>query len=270
MRPINLIPKEQRPARGLAAGHSGFAPYVALGVLGLALIGMLAVVLTSNKVNSQRDKAAKLERETHTARAAADALRPYGDFAKLQQARLTTLQSLANTSFNWERVLRSLGRAIPSNVWLTRFTGTVAPDVSIESAGGGGEGSYRGKAPGPAVELVGCTYSQHAVARMMVRMRSLDGVTQVVLSKSERPEGEQDSQGSQSGGESGGGDDCRTSYRITKFELLVVLSQTAFAAPQSSAAPGAPSPVASAQSAASGTSSGSSSGGSQPYSGAGR
>jgi Tfp pilus assembly protein PilN len=264
VRPINLIPKEQRASRGLAGGHTGIAPFVLLGILGIALVGMLAVVLTSNKVNSQNDKAAKLDQQTQKARAAANALRPYGEFAKVQQARLTTLQSLANTSFNWERVLRALSRAIPPNAWLVRFTGTVSPDVTLEAGGGTGDSSYRSKAPGPAVELSGCTYSQHAVARMMVRMRNIDGVSQVVLSKSERPESEQQQQSQSDSGGSGGGDDCRTGYHITKFDLLVVLNQAAFAAPASSAAPGAPStsPVAQAQSTAASQSNGT---GSQAY-----
>ena len=36
--------------------------------------------------------------------------------------------------------------------------------------------------------MTGCTYSQHAVARMMTRMRNLDDVTEVTLAKSERKE----------------------------------------------------------------------------------
>jgi Tfp pilus assembly protein PilN len=264
MRPVNLIPKEQqRRASGISAGRTGFAPYLLLGALGLAVLGALAVVTTSNNVKSKEEKVAEIDSQTVTAKAAADQLRPYGNFAQIEQARLDTVNSLVDTSFNWERVLRSLSRTIPSNVWLTSFTGTVSPEVKLESAGAGAAATARAKTRSPAIALSGCTYSHSSVARMMVRMRNLDDVSDVLLQTSEKSENADQSAGS---GDEGGGDDCRTDTHIPKFEILVVLGydktqSAAMSAAAEVAGPGA-GPVAAAQGAAATASSTSS--GAQP------
>jgi hypothetical protein len=169
-------------------------------------------------------------------------------------------------------VIRSLSRTIPSNVWLTQFTGTTSPNVKIESGGTSGVAQARASVQAPAVELSGCTYSHSAVARMMVRMRNLDDVSDVLLQSSEKPDSaDQAGSASAGGGESsgggqGGGDDCRTKYKIPKFEILVVLGHSTAGGPipdtGATAAPGGP--VAAAQGAAATASGASSSAGAGP------
>jgi Tfp pilus assembly protein PilN len=252
-----LIPKEQqRRGSGVTEGRTGLGVYIVLGVLGLAVLGVAAVVMTSNSVNSKKDEVARLERDTASAKASAEALRPYGNFAQLEQARVDTVNSLLDTSFNWERVLRSLSRTIPSNAWLTSLVGTVSPNVKVESEGGGAAAQLRGKTNSPAVALTGCTYSHSAVARMMVRMRNLDDVSDVALQSSEKSESAEQSAASETGSDSG--DDCRTDEKITKFEILVVLgydkTQSASASAGTVAGPGA-APTAAAQGAAASASS---------------
>jgi Tfp pilus assembly protein PilN len=257
LRPVNLIPPDQRRARREAGvARKDVAVYGALGVLALAVLAVTAVVLTSNKINDRKASIAQLEREAASAKAAADALRPYGTFAQAQEARVETVNSLVTTSFNWERVMRTLARAIPSDAWLVSFKGTVRPDVQVQSGGeggaGGGASGLRSKSQAPAIELTGCTYSHSAVARMMTRMRNLDDVTEVVLKKSERPEGTDEAgAGAETGpgGDGSAGEECRTRYRITKFEILVVFGHArtgGLPSPPSAA----PSPTARAQSAA--------------------
>jgi Tfp pilus assembly protein PilN len=255
VRPVNLIPKEQqRRTGGVTAGRTGIAPYLLLGFLGLAVLGVAAVVTTSNSVKSKEQKVADLESQTTTAKAAADQLRPYGNFAQVKQARVDTVNSLVDTTFNWERVVRSLSRTIPSNVWLTTFTGTVSPEVKLESEGAGAAASARAKTKAPAIALSGCTYSHTAVARMMVRMRNLDDVSDVLLQTSEKPDNA--AQASSASDEGGGSDDCRTKPSIPKFEILVVLGYDKTQAAAASAAAGAvtasagSNPVAAAQGAA--------------------
>jgi hypothetical protein len=168
------------------------------------------------------------------------------------------VNSLVDTAFNWERVLRQLSRTIPSDAWLTSMTATVAPGIGTGSSGGGGGGSdFRSQTPYPAVELSGCTYSHKAVARMMTRMRNLDDVTEVALSSSERPTqqgGQSATQGgaatdSGTGGATGGGD-CRTRPSITKFEILVVLGDAPTGQPAAPAGgSGSTTPIAGAQAA---------------------
>jgi Tfp pilus assembly protein PilN len=246
VRPVNLIPKEERRSESPFAGRSGGGVYVVLGVLATAVIAVLAVVLTSNGITDRKDKVAELKRKQATAETAAAALRPYGTFVDLQQKRVETVDSLVNSSFNWGRVIRSLAKTLPSDVWLVSFKGTVAPGIELDSTGSGSGGSLEGlraNAPVPAVELIGCTYSQANVAQMMVDMRNIADVTDVVLGKSERPESTQ----TQASGGQGSSGECRTNYHITKFEILVVLGDAPTA--PTSATPGSTSSaVAQAQS----------------------
>jgi Tfp pilus assembly protein PilN len=265
VRPVNLIPKEQqRRGSGISEGRTGFAPYILLGALGLAVLGVAAVVLTSNSVKDKEAKVAQIERDTATATAAANQLRPYGSFAQVEQTRVDTVNSLVDSSFNWERVLRSLSRTIPSNVWLTGLTGMVSPDVKLESDGGTGGSQVQG-VTSPSFSLTGCTYSHSAVARMMVRMRNIDDVSDVVLSSSEKTENTDASAGAGGGGGGGGGGDCRTNEKIPKFEILVVIghdrTQKAAVGGGSVSATGGTGPVAAAQGAAATASSTSSAGG---------
>jgi Tfp pilus assembly protein PilN len=256
VRPVNLIPGEQRTERrGLpGGGRTGAAVYAPFAILVFALVAVMALVLTSNRINDRKDSINGLKRDQQASEAAANALRPYGNFAQMQRARVSTVRSLVGTSFNWDRMIRSLARTIPSNVWLVSFKGTVDPNVQMSEGTAEGVGELRGSTQSPAIELVGCTYSHPSVARMMARMRNMDNVTEVALKDSEKSQATaQSSTGSTT---TGGGQDCRTKKNITKFHLLIVLGAAQVSAAGAAATPA--SPVAQAQAAASAASQGSS------------
>jgi Tfp pilus assembly protein PilN len=259
VRPINLIPAEQR--RGASRGpraRSSVAAYVVLGALGAAVVCVLAVVMTSNQINSKTEDLAGIQSESQQEKQVADALRPYGQFADMQRARMAQITGLASSRYNWERPLRQLSKAVPRNVWLLNVSATVAPGIEVDSGGGGGDvASLREKANAPAFSISGCTYSQHAVARVMTRMRNLDDVTAVHLAKSARKDeatssgtAVTDNQGQAAEQEV---QDCTGSARVTKFDLLVVFGGAAGAAPAADAAavpPGSAAPIADANAAA--------------------
>ena len=197
----------------------------------------VALVLTSNGINSKTEELAKVQVQEQGAKQVADALRPYGQFAQIQQARKTEISTLASTRFNWERSLRQLSRAIPEDVWLLSLAGTLSPQIEVEDSGGGGDTSnLREKAQAPAFAITGCTYSQHSVARMMTRMQNLDDVTDVQLSKSARKD--ETSQTAGAGvtpapdqAATGGLQDCLGGKNITKFDMLIVFGAAHGATP---------------------------------------
>jgi Tfp pilus assembly protein PilN len=238
VRPINLIPTDQR--RGAARGpgaRTGVGVYALLGGLGAAVLCVLAFVLTSNSINGKTEELADLKTQAQGEKQVADALRPYGQFAQVEQAREQQIATLASNRFNWERSLRQLSQAIPRNVYLLTVAATESPEVEVAEAGGAGAiGTMRKEVQAPAFAITGCTYSQHAVARMMTRMRNLDDVTVVRLAKSERRE----ESGSGAGAAPVQTDpqqdigDCVGSDRITKFDILV-----AFGGAGTAGAPGA-------------------------------
>ncbi len=261
MRPINLIPVEQR--RGISRGSShgagpstGIGVYALLGGLGAAVICVLAFVLTSNSINSKTDELAKVQAESQGDKQVADALRPYGQFASLQQTREQQITALAAGRFDWERSLKQLSQALPDNVYLLTVAATLSPDVEVSDGGAGGDVSnLRAKTPAPAFALSGCTYSQHAVARMMTRMHNLDDVTAVKLSKSVRKEDTNGVVGTavtqDNGGEQADIQDCVGSSRVTKFDMLIEFggATTAQAGAAAGVASGAAQPIAAAQGA---------------------
>src|SRR5207247_5682823 len=102
----------------------------------------------------------------------------------------------------------------------------------------GDTGTLRSSQQVPAVELVGCTDSQAEVARVMSRLRLVQGVTQVSLASSEKAEASSSGAASGSGSGSGGGgsNDCRNgSSKFPQFSMVVFFS------PLPGAATGAPS-----------------------------
>lgn len=215
MRPVNLIPPEQR--RGEHAElRTGPLMYIVLGGLALVLIGVALLVTTDNRISDSKAEVATLQRENAAAQAKAQRLAAYSQFHTLSEQRIATVRSLADSRFDWERVMRELSLVLPSDVWLTNLTASATPDSAVNGEGGGGASGLRGGIAGPALELTGCTTGQDAVASFVTALKDIDGVTRVGVQSSELA-----SKGSEAGsGESGGGD-CRTRSFIAQFSLVV-------------------------------------------------
>lgn len=224
MRPINLIPPEQR--RGEHAPlRSGPLAYIVLGALVLVLAGVVALVLTNNEIGERESEVARLEAEDAAAAAKAERLIAYTQFRNLSEQRVATVVSLADSRFDWERVMRELSLILPKDVWLVEMT------ASASSGTDGGGGGLRAGSPGPALELSGCANGQEGVAGFVTALEDIDGVTRVGVESSELP-----SKGSDAGGGgSDGGDECRTRQFIAKFEIVAVFD----AAPIPASASGA-------------------------------
>lgn len=222
MRAVNLIPSESRRG-GTAISQSGAGAYLVLGGLA-ALVLMLSVyAYEGSKIKSKRAEAAQTSQKAAATQAAAAKLGNYTSFSALKEARIKTVTSIANSRFNWSQAMHDLARVIPPNTWLTSLTGTVSPSVAVNAPGGGGGGGsdLRSAVNAPAIQISGCTTSQPAVAKMMARMRLIDGVDRVTLTSSEK--GDEAAVGggaaSDSAADSG---DCRAgSDQYPKFDLIV-------------------------------------------------
>jgi Tfp pilus assembly protein PilN len=188
MKAVNLLPPDLRGAgspasavssAGDSVGRSG--AFGVLGALGFCVVALVAYVLTTNTI---KDRQAELDGVTAQAAAVtqrASQLKPYADFATTAAQRIATVRDLAAARFDWEQALRDISRAVPADVTLADLTGTVSNEA-------GGGSSVRTAIASPAVEITGCTSSQRGVATLLSRLRTVDGVTRVSLSKSSRPE----------------------------------------------------------------------------------
>jgi Tfp pilus assembly protein PilN len=215
MRPVNLIPPDQR--RGAQAQlHTGPLPYMVLGALTLTLIGIALLVTTNNHISESKAEVATLKREDAAAEAKAKRLAAYGQFRTLAEQRVATVESLADSRFDWERVMHELALVLPSNVWLTNLSASATPETSVGGGGAGESSGLRGAIPGPALEMSGCAAGQEAVAEFVTALKNIDGVTRVGLGSSELA-----SEGAQAGSGGGGGGDCRTRSFIAQFSLVI-------------------------------------------------
>ena len=214
MRPVNLIPPEER--RGQHAPlRSGPLAYILIGALVAVLAGVTSLVLTDNQIAGQKDEIAQLQDEDAAAAARAQRLAAYTQFRTMSEQRVATVAGLADSRFDWERVMRELSLVLPKDAWLIGLTATVAPGVSVGGASaGGGASSLRAATPGPALEISGCATGQESVAGFVTALKDIDGVTRVGVQSSELAD---DAAGGSGGGS---GDDCRTRDFIAKFEIV--------------------------------------------------
>jgi len=212
VRPVDLIPKEERagarrPMRG------GPLAYIVIGALVAALVGLSVLVVTGNQISDSKAEIVQLEEQTAAAEAKARELDAYTQFHSVREQRTATIVSLADSRFDWERVMRELSLVLPSDVWLTNLTGSASPAVTPD--GGGGVG-LRASIAGPALEIVGCATGQDAVAGFVQTLKEIDGVTRVGVQVSALGGG---------GGSSESGSEvasnCQTRKFIAQFQIAV-------------------------------------------------
>ena len=188
MRPVNLIPPEQR--RGdRAPMRTGPLSYVVVGVLAAALVAVTLLVMTNNKISDREAERASLE--SQVARAEAEAQR----LALFRGVRVPPgcaggdrlepcpkpLRLGAGAARAGDRDPRGRLAHRPERHGLARHRPCpVEPQcrapVGTESI------------TGPSLQIEGCAAGHEAVAKFLAALQDIDGVTRVSVLKSDRPE----------------------------------------------------------------------------------
>lgn len=213
MRPVNLIPGDLRHGQH-SPMRTGLLPYLVVGAL-VALLAAVALLVTVNSQVSEREsELATVEREDKAAEAQANRLAAYTQFQAVHEQRLATITSLADSRFDWERVMRELALVLPGDVWLSELNAS----ATSEGEGGGGTSDLRGSVAGPALVINGCATGQEAVAGFVTALKDIDGVTRVGVEESTLPDQEN---GSVSGGGEEASGSCQTRDFIAEFNLTV-------------------------------------------------
>ncbi|HYJ22302.1 MAG TPA: PilN domain-containing protein [Solirubrobacterales bacterium] len=224
MRPVNLIPedKQQGARKPLRAGPLA---YILVAALVAMLVGVTALVVTGNEISDHEAEIAQLQREDAAAKARATQLAGYTQFHSVSEQRVATVTSLADSRFDWERVMRELTLVLPDDVWLTDMTATATAETTVEGAGGI---QMRSSVPGPALELSGCAGGQESVAGLVQALKEIDGVTRVGVQSSNI--GERESESSEEGSASATGGDCQTRTFIAEFQIVIAFDAAPVAA----------------------------------------
>jgi Tfp pilus assembly protein PilN len=247
MRPVNLIPPDER--RGDSAPlRTGKLVYVLVAGMALLLLGVIALALTSKQVSDRQEEKANLEQELNEATARANSLAAFSSFRAVQQSRVDTVTSLAQSRFDWDRVLHELSLVLPSDVSVCTLKGTVTPDVDVETpscAAGAGGTDLRSAITGPALEITGCAPDQPTVAAFVASLEDIDGVTRVGLATSGIPDSEDDSSGAGDGGSATCHTEPKSDGRTRNLQFSIVVAFDAVATPPTAASsPSVPAPVA--------------------------
>jgi Tfp pilus assembly protein PilN len=191
MRAVNLIPVDSRRASGFSGGAQ-LPVYGLLGLLAVALAFVTVYVLTSNSIADRKAKLSNIQAQVSQAQAQASRLGSYAQFQQLAQTRAETVREIAAARFDWHGALADLSKVVPANTSLQSLVATVVPGATaagVAGNAGSGASNVRGGVPAPAFELTGCTGSQDDVARLMSRLRVINGVTRVTLGQSQKTEG---------------------------------------------------------------------------------
>jgi len=233
MRPVNLLPAKHRPHA--PSGSKSGSSYAVLGLLALLLVAAVTYVMESNKITQAKTDITTAEQKTAAAKARAEQLGPFANFAQIKEQRVASVRGLAESRFDWERTVRELAHILPEGVWLRDFDASLTgDDAASASAPAPGPGASATATPSPAIKLHGCAYKQPQVAILLVRLREMQGVKDVKLTDSTRGE-EQDDSATSATGDSApamidgcGEHDDRANY---EFNAVVEFAQTQAAAP---------------------------------------
>lgn len=212
MRPVNLLPQDQRRRAPRESGGKG--AYAVVGVLAVLLAMVVAYVLSANQVTDRENETAAASAEADRLEAEAAEQANYTDFAQIAQTRLASVSGVAETRFDWERLMRELSRIMPAGSWLQSTDASVTGVTDSSGTSTSTTATTTAGPASPSATLVGCTPDQSDVARMMVRLRQLHRVEDVSLNESLQ---ESDSQAATV-------DNCGRFY---KFDLTVTFSPTA-------------------------------------------
>ena len=227
MRAVNLIPADSRGrTRGPSTGMQ-LPVYILLGFLALAVAVVTVYVLTTNSISSRTATLNSLKTQVAQEQAAANRLGEFSKFSQLAQTRISTVRGIASARFDWHTALVNLSKVVPADTTLQSIVGTVVPGAS--AAGGGSSSSLRSDITAPAFDLTGCTANQDDVARLMSRLRLVNGVTRVSFSNSQEASAPAPTSGSGGGSSNSNGQGCAAS--APTFDLTVFFTPVTNAGP---------------------------------------
>jgi Tfp pilus assembly protein PilN len=157
MRQINLLPPEigeRRRVREIT---------LLIGAAGLALLGLLIVVflVQTARIAGERDHLAEAKRANAALQRQVNELQAFVQIQQTVQTKAQLLTQLTQNEVRWSVLLNDVSLVIPTDVWLTTFTGTV--QVS------GGTGNQPVTSVGN-ISMAGSTFSHLDVAKWLSRL----------------------------------------------------------------------------------------------------
>ena len=128
-RSLNLIPKKVK-----ASGQdkrSDVLAGVGVGVFALLLIGLW--ILQESKVNSLNQSVATHQSQVAVLQSSLTKLSPISNLEKSIQASISGVKGELQGDVSWDRLISSIGNAVPGDANLTSLSMTLSPSTSVQS-----------------------------------------------------------------------------------------------------------------------------------------
>ena len=158
MRQINLLPPE------IAERRRAKEITLLIGAAGLALIALLLLVfgVQTARLAGERRHLADAKKQNAALQQQVNELQTYADLEQTVQTKQQLLVSLTQNEVRWSVILNDISLVIPTDVWLTTFTG------SVQATTGGTTG--QGNVPLGTLSLSGSTFTHLDVAKWLSRL----------------------------------------------------------------------------------------------------
>ncbi len=188
MRRINLLPPEERRARG----RPGLPGTTRAGILGLLLIlGALMVLVMiglylfyAYRLGNEEDRIAALDQDIARQQARIGELAPFSDLQARLDAKKPIADGIYRTRFPWDEFLQGLAFVIPESTALDSFTGQATP-INI-SAPPGQPPDLQNLEPPGAITFTGLALPEYQnVSDFIVRMNNLRFLSNTQLTTAE-------------------------------------------------------------------------------------
>jgi Tfp pilus assembly protein PilN len=201
MRAVNLLPRDDAQRRTPKVA----APMLAVGLLPLVIGGALAGAysMESGKVADKRAQLAAVEAELARTPAPVPIDPTNTALATEKNSRIGAVSDALGRRVAFDRLLRELSLVLPEDVWLSNMQAQ-SPDAALSSgpapapaapdSSASGEAAPAATTPAAAASpgaespfvLIGFTYSQEGVARLLSRLSVLPHLSNVRLTSSVR------------------------------------------------------------------------------------
>jgi len=177
MRPVNLLPADARVQKQRVTFGSSLAPNRVLqggGVAAGIVVLLLGVLYVHNRsvVHSRQNQLAATTAQLASVQAR---LAKVEATRKKAQARLTVVQTIANTRMNWDRTLLDLARVLPNGVYLQSLSAAAATKSAVSATAATSTFTVAGSAP-----------SYVSTASVLDRLALLPWLSDIALQTSSR------------------------------------------------------------------------------------
>jgi type IV pilus assembly protein PilN len=188
MRRINLLPPEERRARG----RLGLPGTTRAGILGLLLIlGALMVLVMvglylfyAYRLGKEEDRIAALDQDVARQQARIGELEPFSDLQARLDAKKPIADGIYRTRFPWDEFMQGLAFVIPESTALDSFTGQATP-INIQAPPGQPPDLQNLEPPG-AITFTGLALPEYQnVSDFVVRMNNLRFLSNTQLTTAE-------------------------------------------------------------------------------------